>query len=86
MTGSYVSEARFVMDQVAIDLKEYPWNASGYAYIMNIIDSFSGYEFAIPLKNKSSHVTFKAFKLKVFCIHFKFLKMPPKKLPDYHGW
>jgi len=45
-----------------LDVKKFSKENSGYMYILNIIDTFSKFVWAVPIKNKNGITVLKAFK------------------------
>jgi len=45
-----------------VDMQKFADDNDGYKYILDVIDCFSKYAWAVPLKNKTTHTTLEALK------------------------
>ena len=63
-----INEAVGVMDRLAIDLTgPHPTSTKGHHYILTVLDVFSRYLTAVPLRNKSALTVAEALHKHVFC-------------------
>jgi hypothetical protein len=63
-----------------LELKKYSKENKGYAYLLNVIDTFYKCVWAIPIKNKDGVTVSKAFEEKII----KYAKSQNHKAPNLH--